>query len=134
VVERQDDPRINGDMILVRRIPPHAGRAQWDETTGIPTPSSQNFRDANDELSVSILAETSIEAVLHGHEGFGLVQFKAAEARAILTGIAFCRDEPPPAHVILCGKITGGMSTKLKKIVSWVPGYYPARPTSPPPT
>jgi hypothetical protein len=129
-MDRHDDPSIDGEMVLVRRIPPWGGRVQWDENSGEPTPSSQNFRDPEKELSTYIVAEATIELVLAGHDGFGLVQFTAGEARKVLgTDIVFCRDtsDPIPGHVLICGNITNGMARRFRDIVSWAPGRWPSR-------
>jgi hypothetical protein len=129
-MDRHDDPAIDGDMVLLRRIPPKADRVQWDESTGEPSPASQNFKDRNDELSVFLAAETTADAVLAGHDGFGLVQFTAGKAREVLgLGVILCRDssDPAPGHMIICGKITNGMAKRLRGIASWVPGRWPTR-------
>jgi hypothetical protein len=128
-MDRHDDLTINGDMLLFRRIPPKGDRVQWDEG-GLPTPASQNFKDRDDELSVFIAAETTADAVLAGHDGFGLVQFTAGKVREVLgSAIFLCRDvsDPAPGHVIICGKITNGMAKRFKEIASWVPGRWPTR-------
>ena len=129
-MDRHDDPTINGDMVLLRRIPPKGDRVQWDESSGQPTPASQNFRDRDDELSVFIAEETTADAVLAGHDGFGLVQFTAGKVREVLgPGFIICRDtsDPAPGHVIICGKITNGMSKRFRDFASWVPGHWPVR-------
>src|SRR5690349_19461016 len=116
---RQDDPTISGDRILYRRIPPQADRVTWDDQ-GHPTPSSFNFKDAQDELSLHLAEETSPEQVLSGHQGFGLVYLRAQQIREICNNpagpaIILCRDDEDPAngHILLCGKISGGMAKKL---------------------
>jgi len=129
-MDRHDDPTINGDMVLLRRIPPYGDRVQWDDRTGEPTPSSQNFKDRNNELSTFLAAEITADAALAGHDGFGLVQFTAGRVREALgSGIIFCRDtsDPTPGHVIICGKVTDGMARRFRSIASWVPGRWPAR-------
>ena len=126
---RQDDPDINGDRLLYRRIPPKADRVQWDGNQ--PTATSQNFRDREDELSAFLAAECSLAAVLVGLDGYGVVQFTAGKVRELFgAAIIICRDtaEPDNGHVLICGRITNGMSTKFKSIVTWVPGYLPRRP------
>src|SRR5947209_1061798 len=101
-MERQDDPSISGDIVLLRRIPPGADRVTWDEQ-GNPRPSSFNFKDAEDELSVNIASDTTHAEVLAGHDGFGLVQFTAQQVRvACGTAIKICRclEEPENGHVL----------------------------------
>jgi len=132
---RQDDSTISGDIVLYRRVPPRADRVTWGED-GFPNPSSFNFKDAHDELSLHMAQETSPEAVLAGleHQGFGLVYFTAQQVREICTKpggppIIFCRDDidPTNGHVLLCGKISGAMAKKLSKAARWVEGRWPAR-------
>lgn len=127
---RQDDLTLSGEILFLRRIPPWGERVTWDEH-GRPTPSSQNFKDKVDELSVFIEAETTFEAVLHGHPGFGLVRISARHVRQVCgTAIVICRDHlqsGPDGHVLICGKTTGGMRNKLKSLATWVEGRWPDR-------
>lgn len=132
---RLDDPNISGEMILYRRIPPWGGRVDW-ESDGHP-PSSQNFRDADEEMSVFIADEVTEGEALEGNEGFGLVSFKAGKVRELFgPAIIMCRDEPPPGHVLICGNITNGMARKLRNAAQWVPNRLPTRlpPDAVPPT
>jgi hypothetical protein len=130
---RQNDPSIPGWTVLLRRIPPKADRVTWAEN-GLPIPSSQNFKDKRyDEISVYMANETSPEAVLRGHNGFGLAYFTVQDVRdaaaEFRVAIMICRDEeePEPGHVVICGKITNGMATKIKALAKWVEGRWPAR-------
>lgn len=117
---RLDDPAISGDMVLLRRIPPWAERVQWD-ASGRPIPSSQNFKDQHEELSVDIQDETTLDQILQGHELYGVIRFTAGQARQVCGQAAIlCRDPPPPSHVLLCGKLTGGMRNALKGLAQWV--------------
>jgi hypothetical protein len=116
---RQDDPLLSGDLYLLRRIPPWAERVTW--TGGEPIPSSQNFKDQHGELSFHLEQETTVEEVLAGHDGFGLVHLTAAQIRQVCGQAAIlCRDPPPPSHVIVCGKLTGGMRNQLRALSQWV--------------
>lgn len=127
----QDDPSISGDRVLYRRIPPWGGRVKWAED-GTPTPSSQNFKDPNDELSVFLEDKTTIEAILEGevNAACGVIRFRAQRVRDLL-GASFIisLDEPPPGHVVICGRVTGGLATRLKRDLNWewVPGRWPTR-------
>src|SRR5262245_24836912 len=128
-MDRQDDPSVCGDIVLLRRIPPKGDRVQWDEN-GNPTPASQNFKDKDDELSVFIARETTVDAVLAGYDGFGVVQFTAQEVRDLFgKQVVICRDteDPTPGHVLICGKITNGMAKRLKEKAKWVQGRWPTR-------
>lgn len=134
---RHDDPAIDGNILLYRRIPPWKDNVTWDDA-GVPSPASQNFKDPReDELSLHIASETTPDRMLAGHPGFGLVAIRADELRAKL-GSAFviCRDDidPSDGHVLVCGRITNGMAKGIKKIAHWVPGHEPDRNPPPPPT
>src|SRR5947209_5054244 len=113
-MDRQDDPTIDGDLSFFRRIPPFGDRVTWDEH-GNPSPSSQNFKDKEDELSVFLEKETTADAVLAGHADFGVVSFTAQKVREIFrqfnSTVIICHDQldPTPGHVLICGKVTGGM-------------------------
>ncbi len=100
----------------------------------MPTASTQNFKDKNDELSVCIAGETLPEAALAGHEGFGLVQFTAGLVRKVIADFkaaAFlCRDPLPemPGHALICGRVTDGMARQIRAAAVWVDGCWPRRP------
>ncbi len=130
LMPRQDDPTLSGEIALLRRIPPWADRVTWDEH-GRPVASSQNFKDKDEELSVFIEVEATVEGVLAGHPGFGLVRFSAQQVRTVCgPTIIICRDplDPGPlGHVLICGRITGSMRQKLKGLAQWVEGRWPAR-------
>jgi hypothetical protein len=96
-----------------------------------------NFKDSEKELSVHLASETSVEAVLEGHDGFGLVQVTAQQIReACGPGIVICCcvEDPANGHVLICGKISGGAATKIARAAKWVEGRLPLRPPPPPPT
>jgi hypothetical protein len=126
---RLDDASISGDVVLYRRIPPHGGRVTWDET-GLPIPSSFNFKDKDDELSFYLANETTPELVLKGHKGFGLVYLTAERTGSICgSGVILCRDDEDPTngHVLLCGRVSNGMAKKMSNEARWVQGRWPAR-------
>jgi hypothetical protein len=119
---RQDDSRISGDMVLWRRIPPHPDNVKFDEETGIATPSSLNFDDKDNELSLYIASETMVETVMAGHDGFGLACLTAADVRAALAGAAvICRDssDPAPGHIVVCAKLTRKQRKELASKCRW---------------
>jgi hypothetical protein len=122
-MERQDDSSISGDAILWRRIPPYRDNVQWEED-GSPVPSSLNFGDEENELSLYLASETSIETVLMNHEGFGLVKLTAGDIRKLLgSATILCRDDSDstPGHVILCTKLSRKQRRDLARNISqWV--------------
>jgi hypothetical protein len=136
-MDREDDTNISGQVVLFRRIPPDPDNVQWLDDG--PVPSTSNFRDKENELSVAIAAETTADEQLEGHEGFGLIQITAQEIRDACPGIKLCRcvEEPAKGHVLAVGKVTRGMANKLKVAAKWVGGRLPARdppePSSAPP-
>lgn len=135
-MERQDDPAISGDVVLLRRIPPWADRVTWDEQ-GNPRASSFNFKDDENELSVHLASETTADELLAGHDGFGLVQLTAQQVREACgkeIKICRCQEEPVMGHVLICGKISGGAAKRLQRAAKWVEGKWPARNPPEPPT
>jgi len=133
-MDRHDDPAIDGEVLLYRRIPPWPDNTQWD-AQGKPKPSAFNFKDKDDELSVHIAAETTPDKMLLGHPDFGLVQFTARQIRECCGNsviICRCPDDPTDGHVLICGKITGGARKKIQQAARWVEDKYPTRhPTFP---
>lgn len=132
-MNRHDDPALVGDIKVYRRIPPTGDRVQWDDN-GNPSPSSQNFKDRNEELSVFIAGETTVERVLQGHDGFGLVEFTLKQVRDAYAecnlALKICRDETDdagPGHVLICGRPTGSVRNKLKACAVWVAGKWPTK-------
>jgi len=135
-MEREDDPKIAGDVVLFRRIPPWPDRVTWDDS-GQPNFSSFNFKDKDNELSLHLASETTPDEILRGHEGFGLVQITAQQVReACGTGVKLCRcaEDPAMGHVLVCGKISSGSAKKLQRATKWVEGRWPARNPPDPPT
>lgn len=126
-----DDQGITG--LLYRRIPNTGGKTKWD-AGGNPTFGPSNFIDRTEELSLQIAAETPPEMALEGpeHEGYGLAQVTAEAVRLICkernVDLSIRRNEPPPGHIEICGKITDGMAKAIQKASQWVPGYLPQRP------
>src|SRR4051794_34673017 len=113
---RQDDPSIDGDLVLLRRIPYYPDNVSWLEEG--PRPSSLNFKDRSLELSMHIESETTHAAIMGGHDGFGLIRLTAGVIREICAGsIGLCRDDidPTEGHVLVCGKLTCGMLKRLSQ-------------------
>jgi hypothetical protein len=90
-----------------------------------------NFRDRNRELSVFLADETTVERVLAGHAGFGIVELAADDVRQRVPGALLCRDpEPDPAHALICGKVTQAQAAQLARVCQWV--VKPLLSTAPP--
>jgi hypothetical protein len=82
-----------------------------------------NFVDGQADLSTSIEAETSPDAVLKGHEGFGLVRIQVKEIKRICgDAVQILRDptEDDPSHVVVRGRITKKMARQIKLAAEWV--------------
>ena len=121
----ENDPKIDGDVILWRRIPPLAEPLKRDEKGNLEPPSSGRFRDKIDQLSVFVKELTSENEALKGHPGFGLVEIRAGDVRVILgAGAVICPDpddDPPdPAHKIICFKVTKSQSRMLAGKCKWL--------------
>ena len=129
---RQDDPDLDGDIKVLRRISPKADRVQWDDN-GMPIPSSQNFRDnRTDELSMFIANETTPEKVLEGLQGYGLIELTLRDIREVYKkhkrDLTICRDESDdagPGHILVCGKPSPRMKDELRDRAKWVEGRWP---------
>jgi hypothetical protein len=128
-MSRVDDSKLNGNILLYRRIPPWPDNVTWDDS-GVPSFSSLNFNDKDSELSVNIASETTPDEVLAGHEGFGLIQFTAAQVRACCgADIVLCRcvEEPAMGHSLICGKLSKTSRKNLQKQAVWVEKKWPSR-------
>jgi hypothetical protein len=124
-----DDPSIEAETSLFRRIPPP--HCVWDNNEQRYRPSSAAFEDDKDgdPMSVclsSVLATEGREAasVLIGHEGYSLAAITAGFARANAQTV---HPQPLPeesSHTLVCGeKRRGGNNApkrKFAKTATWV--------------
>ncbi len=111
-----DDPTIPDDAVLWRRVPPNFYVP--DERLGRSRPSSMAFENSRDgsPMSVVLASEArSVEAVLQGHEGYGLVAITAGLARAC--GQVVTRDPLPeePAHALVAGAKTSAVKKRFAR-------------------
>jgi hypothetical protein len=111
-----DDPTISDDAELWRRVPPDF--YIHDERLGHRRPSSgafDNHRDGSPMSAVLAAESRGVEAVLAGHEGYGLVAITAGLARACGQGVvrAPLPDEPAHAHVV--GPKTNSVKKRLAR-------------------
>ena len=116
-----DDATILGDEILWRRVPP------WhvvpDQNRVGRTVSSGAFDDDTDGSPMSVVLAAGAagpDTVLVGHEGFGLVGFRASLAREL--GLSVRRDptESEPAHAVVVGRKSHGVRKRLRAGSNWV--------------
>lgn len=120
-----DDPTIGDDAPLWHRVPP------WhfvpDENRGGWRPSSAAFDDHPNGTPMSVVlgqevldANRSVESVVQGHEGFGLVSFTAGLAREKGQGIVRKPVPEEPAHAEVFGKKTRGVMRAFARGSTWI--------------
>lgn len=111
MASRADDPTINDDETLWRRILP-----DWIHTEegGRIRAKSFAFIDRlSGELSVHIAALTTRDAVLDNHPNHRIVAFKAGLPRSL--GFAIVRDPTPddPSHALICPSPKGAKAKTI---------------------
>jgi hypothetical protein len=115
----QDDRDIPDETILWRRVAP--GQVVVDDD-GRVRPTSVVFQDHENgtPMSVAIAAETTLERVLAGHPGFGVVALTAGEVRAQGQGVSRAPLDDEPAHAEVFGIKPKKVSRHLARISRWV--------------
>jgi hypothetical protein len=116
-----DDPSIEAETELLRRIPPH--HFFWDENTGLIRPSSAAFEDDDDEDPMSVYLSTVLASeqreaasVLVGHDGYALASITAGLAREKKQTV---HPDPLPeesSHTVVCGDKRSGNKKSAKKV------------------
>jgi hypothetical protein len=128
---REDDLSVANEELLWRRIPDTPMCVKKED--GQLRPSSVNFLDDINELSVNRALLTTQERVLQGHETFGLISLEANVPRAnnhIIASDPEIDPEDPtkndPSHYVLCHQsIEGGVgrkkaAKKMAKAAGWI--------------
>lgn len=95
----------------------------YDPKAGGCRPSSAAFEDDEDADPMSgCLAgeQTSLAALLHGHDDFGVVAFPMSAARDKGLGVNRAPLAGEPDHVLIIGKKTDGVRKALVKAARWV--------------
>lgn len=119
-----DDPSIESDSRLFRRVPP--AWIVWDNNLQRWRPTKAAFSDSPDGHPMSVALECELVAhgsppssVLVGHDGFGLASITAQLARDL--GQAIVRDPQPgdPAHGLVFGNKTDSIRKKMAKAAAW---------------
>jgi hypothetical protein len=119
VAEDSDDASIPDAVVLWRRIPPETCVKSTESLYPPYRPSSVNFNGIKlpdgsfRSLSVFIASETTVGAVMSGHETFGLVSITLGQARALGRGIVRL-SEGGPGHCDLFVK-PGDSGSRVKK-------------------
>lgn len=134
-----DDPTIEDDSPLWRRIPPK--HFVYDENLQCRRASSAAFSDnPKDKSPMSVVlgdevlaASRTAESVLEGHEGFGLVSFLAGLARQFKQGIMRKPLDEEPAHAEVFGEKTRGVRRAFAKNCQWVIRMPDGEQDQPPP-
>lgn len=108
-----DDPSIPDSAELWRRIP-----ALWwvpDERSGrrLSTQAFENSRDGSG-TSVALAAETSMEELMAGFDGYGLAALVAGTARAQEQGVRRVPRDNFPGHA----QIEGHKSKAVKRALA----------------
>ena len=116
-----DDATILGDEILWRRVPP------WhvvpDQNRAGRSVSSAAFDDDTDGSPMSVILATGAagpEAVLAGHEGFGLAGFRVSLVRDLGLGVRRDPTESEAAHAVVVGRKSHGVRKRLRAGSHWV--------------
>jgi|SRR3954471_16831323 len=116
-----DDATVLDDEILWRRVPP------WhvvpDQNRVGRTVSSAAFDDDTDGNPMSVVLAGGAdgpEAVLVGHEGFGLAGFRVSLARELGLGVRRDPTESEPAHAVVVGRKSHGVRKRLRAGSRWV--------------
>ena len=110
-----DDEDIPNSAKLWRRIFPKWW--VWDDKIGGKRLSSQAFENSRDGSGTSVVleAESTIEQVLHGHDGYGLAELPAGAARAAEQGVRRVPLEDVPGHAQIEGVKSGPTKNALVK-------------------
>jgi len=102
-----DDKSISDEEDLWRRLP--QSWVQYDDTLKTNRVTSQAFQDSKDgtPASASIASENNgPEALLQGHDGYGIGCLTAGTARGCDQGITRHPEPDDPAHVYIFGEKT----------------------------
>lgn len=105
--EYVDDKSISDEEDLWRRLSEHW--VKYDDTLETNRVTSQAFQDSRDgtPTSASIASQhNGPEALLQGHDGYGIGCLVAGTARSCKQGITKHPEPDDPAHVYIFGKKT----------------------------
>jgi hypothetical protein len=108
-----DDESILPTDVLWRRVPDWPNFITPDKASGHYRVTSSAFDDDRDSdpMSVFLADETSIQDVLTGNEGFGIVAFTAGFARGQGQIVFMSPHDGPRGHA----KVAGPKSTKIRR-------------------
>lgn len=112
VPQRPDDPTIDGSQRLWRRV--HPIQIRIDPETEDPEISSGVF-STDQELSVALASETTIETLLGEYPEYSVVEFEAVDARSTGCTVVRCPLPGDPAHALVCGPRSRGRLNKTQQ-------------------
>ena len=117
-----DDPTISDGDELWRRIPAWPSFIVEDKSAGHYRVASSAFDDDadGDPMSVVLAGEATLESVLHGHEGFGVVAFTAGFARRQGQIVVRAPEPDQPAHAKVVGRKTHGVRRAFARAARWI--------------
>ena len=119
----QDDPGINDDEVVVRRV---SRREQiFDPDVGRRRPASQAFlQNGRDGLtSVYLMSETTPEEVAADGDEEYLAAVRVGVLRANGLGIIRTPESGGPGHCDITGRKTRGRLVRIVMLTEWVAGY-----------
>ena len=121
----QDDPGINDDEVVVRRV---SRREQiFDPDVGRRRPASQAFlQNGRDGLtSVYLMSETTPEEVAADGDEEYLAAVRVGALRENGLGIIRTPESGGPGHCDITGRKTRGRLFQIVMRSQWIPGYAP---------
>ena len=119
-----DDQTAGGEVDLLRRIPPM--HFYFDHRLGRARPSSAAFEDDSDGDPMSVYRDEiiaseggTVERVMVGHEGFGLVALAAYQFRARQQTVFSDPLAAESSHSKVCGPTTASNRRWFAKQAEW---------------
>lgn len=113
-----DDPSIENEILLLRRVPPAKAKRNSDGTLRIP---SDTFRDSRGQCSVDqMLDGGQPERTLQGHDGYGLAAISVGDLRE--EGFGVIPDPLPdePNHSLITGCEKRTRRQRLARRAHWL--------------
>jgi hypothetical protein len=120
-----DDPSVNDDVVLWRRV--HPNHIIFDENLGRSRPTSAAFADHPNRTPMSVVISSDAASigrtpadVLSGFKGFALAGITAGFVRSQNQGVVRCPTPDEPAHGEVFGSKPRSVMKALAKEAFWV--------------
>ena len=120
-----DDPTIQDDASLWRRVPPW--HLVHDENLGVTRPTSAAFEDSPDGTPMSVLLAQVVadtgrgpQDAVSGYSGFALASITAGLSRSCKQGVAREPLTEERAHAVVFGPKPQSVRRKLAKGADWI--------------